>query len=60
MLTLKEPVRVVESELYSVVLEDADGISHFWHLNGDYDGYCYDYPFDEKNEGQHDETLNRI
>ena len=39
-MELKEPVKVKESDLYSVVLEDADGITHFWLPNGDYDGYC--------------------
>lgn len=38
-MELKEPVKVKESDLYSVVLEDADGVTHYWHLNGDYDGY---------------------
>lgn len=39
MLILKEPVRGIESERYSVVLEDADGVTHFWLPNGEYDGY---------------------
>lgn len=42
-LTLAEPVKAVEhTESYSVVLEDADGVRHYWLPNGDYDGYDRD------------------
>ena len=39
-MDIKEPVKAQESDLYSAVLEGADGIVHFWLPNGDYDGYC--------------------
>ena len=39
-MKLKEPVKVIESDLYSVVLEDAEGVNYFWNLKGEYDGYC--------------------
>ena len=39
MKTLKLPFKVIPNELYSLVIEDADGVMHFWLKNGDYDGY---------------------
>ena len=50
MLMLKEPVKVIESDLYSVVLEDADGANHYWLLNGQYDGHCHNDPSGASNE----------
>ena len=47
-MELKEPVKVIKSDLYSVVLEDADGITHYWHLNGNYDGNCSPYAEDKE------------
>jgi hypothetical protein len=42
-ITLKEPVtaRISNiSEEYKIVLEDADGVNHYWRIDGTYDGYC--------------------
>lgn len=38
-MELKEPVKAKQSENYLAVLEDADGVEHFWLPNGKYDGY---------------------
>lgn len=38
-MKLKQPVKAKISERYSAVLEDADGVTHYWLPNGDYDGY---------------------
>lgn len=40
MLTLKEPVKAKPSGNYLAVIEDADGVVHFWLPDGTYDGYC--------------------
>ena len=50
-MNLKEPVKVIPSNLYSVVLEDADGVNHYWHLDGTYDGYCK--PCNDSKETKH-------
>ncbi len=42
-IVLKEPVKLKPSENYGAVLEDADGIYHFWLKNGTYDGYDKEY-----------------
>ena len=39
-MNLKEPIKVVKSEHYLLVIEDADGVEHFWLPDGTYDGYC--------------------
>ena len=41
MITLKEPVKALnpKTEGYSTILEDADGVVHFWLKDGTYDGY---------------------
>lgn len=39
MLTLKEPVKACPSKGYLAVLEDADGVTHFWLPDGTYDGH---------------------
>ena len=39
-LNLKEPVKAQASENYLAVIEDADGVTHYWLPNGMYDGYC--------------------
>ncbi len=33
------PVKIIPSEFYSLVLQDANGITYFWRLDGIYDGY---------------------
>lgn len=53
-LKLKEPVKAVKPKTtgYLAILEDADGVAHFWLANGEYDGY--DHPggskFGDNNE----------
>ena len=42
MLKLKEPVTAKYSENYLAVLEDANGVTHFWLHGGKYDGNCVD------------------
>ena len=39
-MELKEPVKAKRSVYYRAILEDADGVLHFWLRNGTYDGYC--------------------
>lgn len=39
MLTLQEPVTAKESGNYLAVIEDADGVVHFWKKDGSYDGH---------------------
>lgn len=39
MLNLKEPVKARVSDNYLAVIEDADGVVHYWLPNGTYDGY---------------------
>jgi len=38
-IKLKEPVVAKESQAYLAVLEDADGVTHFWLPDGKYDGH---------------------
>lgn len=38
-MELKEPTKRIKSDYYSAVIEDADGIRHYWLPNGEYDGY---------------------
>jgi len=39
---IKAPIKVVPSDLYSLVIIDANGIHHFWLPDGQYDGYSRD------------------
>ena len=39
MIQLQAPIKVIPSEFYSRVLEDANGVTHFWRLDGKYDGW---------------------
>ncbi len=39
MIEMKEPVKAIPSEQYSTVLQDANGVCHFWLPDGTYDGY---------------------
>ncbi len=39
MLELAMPARAKPSGNYASVIEDADGVVHFWKANGEYDGY---------------------
>lgn len=55
-VTLKSPIKIMSSENYSLVLKDADGITHYWHKEhtaiiedkevefkeGQYDGWSKD------------------
>ncbi len=43
---LHVPIKIIPSEFYSLVFEDANGTTHFWRLDGTYDGY--DVAFDEE------------
>ncbi len=45
MNQLQLPIKIIPSELYALILEDANGITYFWRLDGTYDGY--DVAFDE-------------
>ena len=54
-MELKEPVKAKDTELYSVVLEDADGVTYFWRLNGDYEGRCA--PPDDTDSGALDQPI---
>ena len=38
-IKLKMPVKARKSDNYLVVLEDADGVIHYWSPDGNYDGY---------------------
>ena len=39
-IVLKSPVKaLVDNGTYLAVLEDADGVCHFWNKDGSYDGY---------------------
>lgn len=44
MIELKEPVRAKKSDRYLAVLTDANKISHFWNLDGSYDGWDHVMP----------------
>ena len=37
------PLKILPSDLYSLVIEDANGVTYFWLRNGTYDGF--DIPF---------------
>ena len=39
MIELKEPVKALPPENYLAILEDADGVLHFWKKDGTYDGH---------------------
>ncbi len=41
-ISTEHPIKVVESNLYLLVIEiqDETKTQHFWLLNGQYDGYC--------------------
>lgn len=39
MLELKVPVKAKKSKCYLAVLEDAEGVTHYWNFDGNYDGY---------------------
>lgn len=53
---LKNPIKIIPSENYLLVIEDADGVNHYWHKkhtstiegkevhfkDGDYDGFSRD------------------
>jgi len=38
MIQLQAPIKVMPSAFYSLVVEDANGVTHFWLPNGKYDG----------------------
>ncbi len=48
MNQLQLPIKIIPSELYALVLEDANGITYFWRLDGTYDGY--DVAFNERKD----------
>ena len=39
MLNLKEPVVAKDPKGYLAIIEDADGVTHFWNKDGSYDGH---------------------
>ena len=41
-LEIQDPIKVIPSELYSLVIKDGNGVNHFWLPNGDYDGHSRD------------------
>ena len=49
MIQLQVPIKVIPSEFYSLVVEDATGTNHFWLLDGTYDGW--DMSFSEDDNG---------
>ena len=51
MTQLQAPIKVMPSEFYSLVLEDANGVTHFWLLDGTYDGWDMSFG----NSGQADD-----
>lgn len=34
-----EPIKVIPSNIYSLVIEDGTNTTHFWLKDGSYDGY---------------------
>ena len=34
--------KVYSSEIYPLMIIDADDITHYWNPDGDYDGYSHD------------------
>jgi hypothetical protein len=36
---LQFPIKIIPTELYSLVIEDAIGVTYFWRLDGVFDGY---------------------
>lgn len=40
MIRLQSPIKVMPTYgVYSLVIEDANGVIHFWLLDGTYDGF---------------------
>ena len=37
---IEGPIKVTKSDNYSLVLEDANKVTHFWLPDGSYDGNC--------------------
>lgn len=36
---MQTPIKIMPSEFYSLVLEDANGVTYFWRLDGTFDGW---------------------
>ena len=53
MTQLQAPIKVIPSELYALILEDANGVTHFWLPDGTYDGW--DMSFDDSSISLTDE-----
>jgi len=45
------PIKIIPTELYSLVFEDAIGVTYFWRLDGVYDGYDVAFP-DSTHDGR--------
>ena len=51
-VTIEAPIKVIPSDLYLLIIEDADGVRHYWHkehenkygkfAEGQYDGWSVD------------------
>ncbi len=41
-ILLELPIKVKDSDNYSLVIEDANCVTHFWLPDGEYDGYSRD------------------
>jgi len=38
-MELKEPTKAKKSDNYAAVIQDNDGVIHYWLPNGEYDGH---------------------
>ena len=41
MFQMLAPIKVIESDAYWLIIEDALGITHYWSEDGYYDGYSF-------------------
>ena len=48
MIQLQAPIKVMPSAFYSLVVEDANGVTHFWLKNGIYDGWDMSFAHSEQ------------
>ena len=39
VVMIKPPIKLIESNVYALVIEDAEGVRHYFDEDGSYDGW---------------------